>query len=128
MGGLNMIFKKKNAGSLVEQRYIWTANARKHKIILHFDSNEYKYWFNVEKEGRIIYNSLDEEVKYDSFEEATKNIETWVELNIKPRKTRHTIPQKYLTIINTLKKITKDYPDSPATKEITKLLKEIREI
>jgi hypothetical protein len=126
--GANMIFKKKNAGSLIEKRYIWTANARKHKIILHYEGDLYKYWFNVEREGRIIYNSKEDDIQYDSFDEATKNIETWVELNIKPRKTKFTIPQKYLVIVNTLKKIAKENPDSPVAKEITNLLKEIREI
>lgn len=126
-----MNFNKKAVGNSFDKNYIWISSKKKHKLIVHLDKQNYIYWFDVSKDNVSVFNSLENNITFNSLNEACSYAEEWADINIcgkAVRKPRLSVENRYHLLVNAVKSVCDKYPSSDAAQELEAVLSRIGEI
>lgn len=120
-----MNFRKKTIGNILSLNHIWVARRGGNDIVIHFEDKQGSFWFEVIREGKLVYNSQSEDVCFKTLEEAESFIESWIQERLFgriKRKAKLSMEKRYMLLLDAVKRFVEN---NPGAEELNSILKKL---
>ena len=126
-----MYLIRKPIGDIFNREYVWVGKKGGFDVIVRFDGESSLYWFALNRDGTEVYNSLTHHIGYGNLDNASKEIEIWIEENLlgkkkKPVKLSQDV--KYSILLQSVKKVCMENPSARFAKDLKDTLEKIGEV
>lgn len=125
-----MNFRKKTIGGILDMTHIWVAKRSGNDLTIHFDDKKGDFWFVVERDGKKVYDSSEEDIYFSTLNEAESFVESWVQEKLFGRVKKNaklSMEKKYRVLLEAVKRFVEKNRSYPGADELNTVLKKINE-